>query len=64
MRVLIFNWRDIKNPRAGGAEVYTYEVAKRLVQLGHRVVWFSSAFPAAPNEEELEGIQIIRVGDR
>jgi hypothetical protein len=23
MKILIFNWRDIKNPEAGGAERYT-----------------------------------------
>ncbi len=34
LRVLWLNWRDIRNPDAGGAEVFTREVAKRLVERG------------------------------
>jgi glycosyltransferase involved in cell wall biosynthesis len=64
MRILIYNWRDPKNPRAGGAEVYTYEIAKRLVQRGHEVTWFTAAFPGCKQEEVLDGIQIIRAGGR
>jgi hypothetical protein len=30
-RTLWLNWRDIKNPAAGGAEVLTHEIGKRLV---------------------------------
>lgn len=29
MKILIYNWRDIKNPSTGGAEVFTHENAKR-----------------------------------
>jgi len=32
MRILIFNWRDIKNPEAGGAEVVNKELVERLFQ--------------------------------
>ena len=31
VRLLILNWRDIRSPRAGGAEVLTHEIANRLV---------------------------------
>jgi len=37
MRILVLNWRDVRSPRAGGAEVVTHEVAKRLVAAGHEV---------------------------
>jgi hypothetical protein len=30
--ILWLNWRDIRNPEADGAEVYTHEVIKRLAQ--------------------------------
>ena len=62
MRILILNWRCPKNPRAGGAEVLTYEVAKRLVAGGHEVEWFSASFPGAEPEEDLDGIRVIRAG--
>ncbi|RJQ37757.1 glycosyltransferase family 1 protein [Candidatus Microgenomates bacterium] len=62
MKILILNWRDIKNPSSGGAEILTYEVAKRLIILGHQVIWFSSSFPNALPEEEIDGIRIIRRG--
>jgi|GEM_PF-4102942 len=37
MNILIYNWRDIKNPAAGGAEVFTHENAKRWVEKGNEV---------------------------
>ena len=30
LRVLFLNWRDITNPEAGGAEVYTHEVGQEV----------------------------------
>ena len=62
MRILILNWRCPRNPKAGGAEVFTYEVARRLVSQGHRVEWFSANFPGASPQEVMDGIQIVRRG--
>jgi glycosyltransferase involved in cell wall biosynthesis len=62
VRILILNWRCPKNPRAGGAELFTQEVAKRLVALGDQVEWFSAAFPRAEAEEDVEGVHIVRAG--
>jgi glycosyltransferase involved in cell wall biosynthesis len=64
MKILIFNWRDIKNPLAGGAEVLTHQVAKRWVCKGHEVVLFSSFFKGAKKQEVIEGVKIIRAGNR
>lgn len=60
MRILIFSWRDIKNPKSGGAEIVTHELAKRWVRWGHSVTLVSASFPGAKREEVVEGIQIIR----
>jgi len=62
MNILFLNWRDIKNPAAGGAEIYTHEVAKRLVQRGHKVTLFCAFFPGAKSEEIIDGVKIIRRG--
>ena len=63
MRILILNWRDIKNPSSGGAEILTHEIAKRLVMLGNHVVQFSSFFPGAHRKEVVDNVEIIREGN-
>jgi glycosyltransferase involved in cell wall biosynthesis len=62
-RILILNWRDIKNPSSGGAEVLTHEIAKRWVLAGHHVTQFSSEFNGSKKEEFVDGITIIRNGN-
>ncbi len=64
MRILIFNWRDIKNPDAGGAEVFTHENAKRWVKAGNSVTQFSAHFPGGLVEEKVDGVNIVRAGSR
>ncbi len=63
MKILILNWRDIKNPASGGAEVLTHEMAKRWVKWGHEVTQFSSFFNGAEKEELVDGVRIIRKGN-
>jgi len=62
MRILILNWRDIRSPRAGGAELLTHEIAKRLVARGHEVTWFTSRPSGAAAAEEIDGVQVVRRG--
>lgn len=62
MNILVINWRDIKNPRAGGAEVYFQEIFKRIANQGHKVTLFCTGFDNAPKEEVIDGIRIIRKG--
>src|SRR3990167_6977523 len=63
MRILVLNWRDIKNPIKGGAEVATHELAKRWTYYGNRVTQFSSYFPGARKNEIIDKIKIIREGN-
>ncbi len=62
MKILIFNWRCWKNPLAGGAEKYLYEISKRLAKKGYRITWFVSSFEGAKEREFEDGIEIIRKG--
>lgn len=62
MRILILNWRDIKNPSSGGAEILTHEIAKRLAALGNHVVQFSSFFEGARHREVVDNVEIVREG--
>lgn len=62
MKVLFLNWRDIKNPRGGGAERVTHEICKRWVKEGHEVTLFTAGFPNSLAEETIDGVKIIRRG--
>lgn len=64
MKILVFNWRDIKNPEAGGAEVHIHEILKRLCQKGYEITMVSSNFDGAEKEEYIDGIHIIRIGNK
>ena len=53
MKILIFNWRDVENPWAGGGEINIHEQAKRWVQWGHSVTMLVGGFPKGrPYERE------------
>lgn len=60
MKILILNWRDPKNPMAGGAELVTMEHAKAWVQAGHTVTWVTSRFEGARSDDIACGVHIIR----
>lgn len=62
MKILIINWRDIKNPEAGGAEVHLHEIFKRIVKKGHEVFLISSKFDNCVESEIIDGISVFRVG--
>lgn len=64
MRFLMLNWRDPKNPQAGGAERVTLAYLLALIERGHEVFWFANDFPGALPEEIFQGIKIIRGGGK
>jgi glycosyltransferase involved in cell wall biosynthesis len=62
VRILAVNWRDIKNPEAGGAEVHLHEILSQLVRWGHEATQISAGYPACLPEETIDGIRILRRG--
>jgi glycosyltransferase involved in cell wall biosynthesis len=64
MKILAFNWQDIKHPLGGGAEVHFHEIFSRIARLGHEVTLFCSNFPGSLECETIDGIEIIRKGGR
>lgn len=66
MRILIYNWRDIKHVWAGGGEIYIFEQAKRWVKMGHKVTLFcgEDREKKLPPYEVIQGIKIYRKGGR
>jgi glycosyltransferase involved in cell wall biosynthesis len=63
MNILILNWRDVKNPKSGGAEIVTMEHAKAWVRAGNKVVWFTSFFEGARETEKIDNVEIVRKGN-
>lgn len=64
MNILALNWNDLKNPNAGGAEVHLEELLRRMVSYGHSVTLVCSGWDGCLPEETIEGIRIIRTGNR
>jgi len=62
--ILIVNWRCIKNPEAGGAEVHYHEIFRRLVAKGFKISLLASSFHGASPQEEIDGITTYRRGSR
>lgn len=62
MNLVAVNWRDIRDPDAGGAEVHLYEILRRMVARGHRVTWFSCKFKGATGFDSYDGIDVVRKG--
>jgi glycosyltransferase involved in cell wall biosynthesis len=64
MKILLLNWQDISNPAGGGAEVYLHQIFKRLAAKGHEITLLCTQFSGAPKEEVIDGIRIVRRGNR
>jgi len=64
LRILIMNYMDAKHPGAGGSEVFTQEVARRWVKLGHEVTLMCAKFNGAMDRDEIDGVEVLRSGGR
>lgn len=60
----VISYRDIRHPEFGGAEVILYEIFRRYAAAGHRVTFITGHWPAAPREDEIEGMRILRGGNQ
>ena len=63
-KLLLINWRDIKNPEAGGAEIYYHEIFKRLAERGYSISVLSHWWQGAERHEMIDGITVIRKGSK
>ena len=64
MNILAINWRCIKNPEAGGAEIHFHEIFKRISAKGNNVTLIAHQFKDAPVVEIIDGIKTIRIGNK
>jgi glycosyltransferase involved in cell wall biosynthesis len=63
-KILVINWQDIRHPMSGGAEVHLHEIFRRVAAAGHQVTLLCSHFKGAPAQETVDGINIVRRGNR
>jgi glycosyltransferase involved in cell wall biosynthesis len=63
VRILLVNWQDRTNPRAGGAEVHLHEIFGRLASR-HEVHLLCSGYAGSAQAEVVDGIHVHRVSSR
>lgn len=61
--VLALSWRDIKAPKAGGAEIHTHEMLSRADHKKIRIIHFSPLFDSASPDETIDGVRYLRQGN-
>jgi glycosyltransferase involved in cell wall biosynthesis len=62
-RIVVCNWRDLKHPRAGGAEVYCHRIAEQFAAAGATVQLLTAEVEGAPRDEVVGGVRVHRAGN-
>ncbi len=62
-RIVFTNWRDLRHPSAGGAEVDRQRVAELFAEAGAQVELLTAAVEGAPAHELVNGVRIHRMGN-
>jgi len=58
----MISWRDIKSPFAGGAELLTHQMLRRMTK-EYDITVLSSAFPGGKKKEKIDKVIYLRLGD-
>ncbi|MEO0288658.1 MAG: glycosyltransferase family 4 protein [candidate division WOR-3 bacterium] len=61
MNILIINWRDLKNPLYGGAEIHITKIAEHLAKK-HKVFFLTSGYKGA-KDESINNVSYIHTGN-
>ncbi len=62
-RILVISYRDLHHPEMGGAEIIIHEIYRRLKAQGHEVTFLTCRFESGPDRDEIDGMEVIRVGN-
>lgn len=62
--LLWFNWRDILYPEAAGAGIFSHKIMKRLTERGYHIILFTSRFKRYQLNDNIDGVDIIREGNK
>jgi glycosyltransferase involved in cell wall biosynthesis len=58
------SWKDINHPAAGGAELVSSEIMKRLVRDGHKVKLLTSQYKESASTSVIDGVEVYRSGNK
>jgi glycosyltransferase involved in cell wall biosynthesis len=61
MNILVLNWKDIRHPQAGGAELVLHEILVKLVKNGYKVTLLTAQYRDSKMYDLIDGIDIIRI---
>ncbi len=64
LNILVVNWQDRRNPKAGGAEEHLHQVFGRLCRRGHGVTLLCSGWDRGNRTARIDGIRVHRTGRR
>src|SRR6266851_3919003 len=62
LRVLFLASRDWYHPATTGGDMTLWETARYLASVGHQVTFVAAGYEGAPQEEKLDGIDVVRIG--
>lgn len=63
IKILALSWRDIKSPTAGGAEINTHAMLKRMDPQLYSITHISPLYENLQEKECIDGITYIRYGN-
>ncbi len=63
INILALSWRDIKNPKMGGAEIHTHQMLSGIDHNRYRIVHFSPMFKEGSRRELIDGVLYLRKGN-
>lgn len=63
LHIVVLDYRDLRHPQAGGAEVYVDEIFQRIAAAGHRVTLVCGRHSGAPAEDRQGRLRVRRVGN-
>jgi glycosyltransferase involved in cell wall biosynthesis len=58
----VVNWRDIRDPLGGGAELHLHSILKAAAARGWEVDLVCSGYKGAPHRDTIDGVNIYRQG--
>jgi glycosyltransferase involved in cell wall biosynthesis len=64
MKILVYTWKDLAHPEAGGAELNIHKHSENWIKEGAEVTFFSPEFKGSKKYEEINGIKIYRKGGK
>lgn len=64
MKILWLTWKDRSHPLSGGAETVSGEIMDRFVRDGHEVKVITARYHGSSYKDNMNGIDILRVGNR